>query len=144
MKSIDNINIVRSDSDGVSLSWIWPAETKCVRVVFLHKLSDTAPENMSFDELNRVSDLCFLNEFRSNNNMYNYKPHADDNGEAVFLLRGGDDLMYGFHLGAGRVMYHGSGLLKFLVHLRCSAVCADEHILAGARFICALYHAQPL
>ena len=51
--------------------------------------------------------------------------HTDDNGEAVFLLGGGDDLMYGFHLGAGRVMYHGSGLLEFLVHLRRRAVRAD-------------------
>ena len=70
--------------------------------------------------------------------------HADDNGEAVFLLCGGDDLMYGLHLGAGRIVYHGSGLLEFFVHLRRRAVRTDEHILAGARFFCSLYHAQPL
>ena len=44
--------------------------------------------------------------------------HTDDNGEAVFLLCGGDDLMYGLHLGTGCVMYHGPGLLKLFIHLR--------------------------
>lgn len=118
MKSIDNITIVHSGSDGVSLSWIWPAEIKCVRVVFLHKLSDTAPEKLSFDELNRVSDLCFLNEFRSNNNMYIYKPRADDNGRLAFMVYASSDdgqtLYSDFHSEAISDTSHSSTIMTHI------------------------------
>lgn len=69
---INNIAVAASDDNRVDISWNWPAGYRCVRVAFLHRLGDRDFSEVAPEEINSVSDLCFVDEYRSVGGKYTY------------------------------------------------------------------------
>jgi hypothetical protein len=83
---IKNMAAARTSDGSIALSWSWPQECSCVRVVFLHRLGGRDIASLSKDELAAASDLCFPDEFRIAGGKYIYPVGADDAGLLKFRV----------------------------------------------------------
>ena len=83
---IKNMTAARTADGNIALSWNWPQECTCVRVVFLHRLGCDDITGLSEEEIAAASDLCFPDEFRIAGGKYIYPVSAADTGLLKFRV----------------------------------------------------------
>lgn len=83
---IKNIGASRTADGNIAVSWSWPQECGCVRIVFEHRTGGADISSMTAEQISSVSDLCFQDEFRVAGGKYIYPLSAADAGLLKFRV----------------------------------------------------------